>query len=189
MNILIVAALVLCALAAFPIGAKAQSEPKELVVVMSRNYTYEDPRWLSPVELKRGEAIVVQDQEGASYDFWPYPAADVAIPKRVTRLPGAVKGERYLVLTVSNARLLQSPSAQSPYYCYNVESSASVYHNQFVSDGNRPKTDEWGLEAEWQPVTYPKGTRLPYKGKQGGFFKTKIGTLEFFISARHCQLR
>lgn len=60
---------------------KAQ-DVKELVVVMNRNYTYQDPRWESSVVLKKGEAITVINEKGANYDYWPYPAANVAIPKK-----------------------------------------------------------------------------------------------------------
>ena len=37
----------------------AQNEPKEIVVVMKTNYTYEDPRWGQPVTLEKGHAITV----------------------------------------------------------------------------------------------------------------------------------
>ena len=170
MKRLAIVMLLLSAFMSLSVDLKAQSETKELIVVLNKNYTYEDPRWGSPVELKRGEAISVYDKAGASYEYWPYPAADVAIPKKVAHVPGTA-------------------SAQSPYYCYNADSGASVAHNQFVSDKARPATDDWGLQADWQPYTYPKGTRLLYQGKQGNFYKTKIGGQEFYISAKQCQLK
>ena len=181
MKRLAIVILLLSAFMSLSVDLKAQSETKELIVVLNRNYTYEDPRWGSPVELKRGEAISVYDKAGASYEYWPYPAADVAIPKKVAHVPGTVKGECCLIVTTNGLRLLEKPSAQSPYYCYNADSGASVAHNQFVSDKARP--------ADWQPYTYSKGTRLPYKGKQGNFYKTKIGGQEFYISAKQCQLK
>ena len=189
MKRLAIVMLLLSAFMSLSVDLKAQSETKELIVVLNKNYTYEDPRWGSPVELKRGEAISVYDKAGASYEYWPYPAADVAIPKKVAHVPGTVKGERCLIVTTNGLRLLEKPSAQSPYYCYNADSGASVAHNQFVSDKARPATDDWGLQADWQPYTYPKGTRLPYKGKQGNFYKTEIDGQEFYISAKQCQLK
>ena len=175
MKRLAIVMLLLSAFMSLSVDLKAQSETKELMG--------------SPVELKRGEAISVYDKAGASYEYWPYPAADVAIPKKVAHVPGTVKGERCLIVTTNGLRLLEKPSAQSPYYCYNADSGASVAHNQFVSDNARPATDDWGLQADWQPYTYPKGTRLLYQGKQGNFYKTKIGGQEFYISAKQCQLK
>ena len=163
-------------------------DAKEIAVIMSRDYTYEDPRWGSPVQLKKGEAITVMDEKGAAYDYWPYPAADVSIPKNVTRLPGAAH-ERYILLNGNNVRLHEAPSLKSGYYCINTESGASVYHNQFIKDTNKPKTDDWGLAARWEAYTLPKGTRLPYLGTQNGFYKTKFNGTVFYIQSRSCILR
>lgn len=169
-------------------GVMAQ-DAKEVVVVMNRNYTYEDPRWGQPVELMRGEAIKVLDEGSGAYFFWPYPAANVVIPRSVAHVPGKVKGERYIVLTGTNVRLREGPSTKYGYYCYNIASSASVYHNQFITDNNQPAKDDWGLDAEWRPYYLPKGTRLPYLGKQGDFYKTKFNDQVFYISAKFCQLK
>ena len=127
-------------------------DAKEVVVVMSRNYTYEDPRWGQPVELTKGTAIKVLDEGGGDdYYYWPYPAANVVIPRSVAHVPGKVKGERYLVLTGTNVRLREGPSTKYGYYSYNIASSASVYHNQFITDNNQPAKDDWGLDAEcWE---------------------------------------
>ena len=165
-------------------------DAKEMVVVMSRNYTYEDPRWGQPVELTKGTAIKVLDEGGGDdYYYWPYPAANVVIPRSVAHVPGKVKGERYLVLTGTNVRLREGPSTKYGYYSYNIASSASVYHNQFITDNNQPAKDDWGLDAEWRPYYLPKGTRLPYLGKQGDFYKTKFNDQVFYISAKFCQLK
>ena len=166
---------------------KAQ-DVKELVVVMNRNYTYQDPRWESSVVLKKGEAITVINEKGANYDYWPYPAANVAIPKKVTHVPGAAR-EHYIVLNGANIRLRKGPSLNHGYYCYNELSGASVYHNQFIKDNNKPKTDEWGLEASWKAYTLPKGTRLPYLGTEKGFYKTKFNGMVFYIQAKSCLLK
>lgn len=165
-------------------------DAKEVVVVTNRNYTYDDPRWSQPVELPKGTAIKVLDEGGGDdYYYWPYPAANVVIPRNVAHVPGYIKGERYLVLTGTNVRLREGPSTKYGYYCYNIASSASVYHNQFISDTNQPSKDDWGLEAEWRPYYLPKGTRLPYLGKQGDFYKTKFNNQVFYISAKFCVLK
>ncbi len=168
-------------------GTALRAQKKE-VVVMSRNYTYDDPRWNTPVQLEKGEAITVTAADGGYYEYWPYPAADVAIPKNVTRLPGAA-GERYLVVNGTNVRLRKGPSTNYGYYCYNAANTASVYHNQFITERNKPKTDDWGLSAEWEPYYLPKGTRLPYLGKQSGFYKTKFNGQVFYISAKFTLLK
>lgn len=166
----------------------AQENLKEKVVVMRRDYTYEDPRWSTPVVLEKGEAISVIDASAKEYEYWPYPAAEVHIPKCVTRLPGAA-GEHYLVLNGTHVRLREGPSTNYGYYCVNLENTSSVYHNQFVNDSNKPGTDAWGLTAEWEPYYLPKGTHLPYLGKQAGFYKTKFNGTVFYVSAKYCLYR
>ena len=170
------------------VNVMAQGEPKEIVVIMKKNYTYEDPRWSQPVTLEKGEAITVMSDGDSNYNYWPYPAADVEIPKSVARLPGS-NGEHYLLLNGTNVRLREGPSTNYGYYCYNVASSASVYHNQFIHDRNKPKTDNWGLTAEWEPYYLPKGTKLPYLGKKNGFYKTMFNGIQFYISAKYCLLK
>ena len=166
----------------------AQDNQKELVVVMKKDYTYEDPRWSQSVTLEKGEAITVMSDGSSTYDYWPYPAANVGIPKEVTRLPGS-NGERYLQINGTNVRLREGPSTNYGYYCYNEANSSSVYHNQFIHDGNKPKVDDWGLTAEWKPYYLPKGTRLPYLGKEKGFYKTMFNGTQFYISAKYCLLK
>ena len=166
----------------------AQDNSKEIVVVMKRNYTYEDPRWSQPVTLEKGKAITVISDGSSSYAFWPYPAADVSIPKAVTRLPGS-NGEHYILINGTNVRLREGPSTKYGYYCYNSASGASVYHNQFIHDSRKPKTDDWGLMAEWEPYYLPKGTRLPYLGTKNGFYKTMFNGTVFYISAKYCKLK
>lgn len=161
---------------------------KEVVVVMKHNYTYEDPRWGEPVEIVKGEAITVIPSSKSTYQYWPYPAADVEIPKKVTRLPGEA-GEQYIVLNGTNIRFREGPSTNYGYYCINTQSSASVYHNQFIKNPSAVKTDNWGLTAEWEPYYLPKGTRLPYLGKKNGFYKTKLDGIVFYVSAKFCLLK
>ena len=159
----------------------------QLVVVMNKNYTYTDPRWEQDVTLDKGQAITVTDAGGDSYEYWPYPAADVAIPKKVTHIPGTVKGERCLVINTSKVRFLEKPSAKSRVYCYNVENTASIYHNQFINMSRKPSKDDFGLEAKWDPMTLPRGTKIPYKGKSGNFYKTEINGTTFYISAKQAN--
>lgn len=166
----------------------AQGTAKERVVVMRQNYTYDDPRWNTPVTLDKGEAITVMDNGGNTYEYWPYPAADVSVPKNVTRLPGGA-GEHYIIINGTNVRFRKGPSTRYGYYCYNSINTASVYHNQFVTDSRKPQTDDWGLKAQWDPYYLPKGTRLPYLGKQNGFYKTKFNGQVFYISAQFCLLK
>ena len=170
------------------VNVMAQGEPKEIVVVMKRDYTYEDPRWSQPVTLEKGQAITVMSDGSASYSYWPYPAADVEIPKEETRLPGS-NGEQYLQINGTNVRLREGPSTNYGYYCYNEENTASVYHNQFIRDNKKPKTDDWGLTAKWVPYYLPKGIRLPYLGKKNGFYKTRFNGTQFYISAKYCLLK
>lgn len=166
----------------------AQEDSKEVVVVMSRNYEYEDPRWSQPVTLEKGETITVMDNGNDTYQYWPYPAADVAIPKDVARLPGS-NGERYIQINGTNVRFREGPSTNYGYYCYNAANTASVYHNQFIKDNKKPKTDDWGLTAEWRPYYLPKGTRLPYLGKENDFYKTTFNGTIFYISAKYTLLK
>ena len=182
--------LFLSVIASFCLAAHvmAQDNTKEIVVVMKRNYTYEDPRWSQPVTLEKGEAIKVMSDGSSTYDYWPYPAANVGIPKEVTRLPGS-NGERYLQVNGTNVRLRKGPSTNYGYYCYNAANTASVYHNQFIHDNKKPKTDDWGLAAEWVPYYLPKGIRLPYLGKEKGFYKTMFNGTQFYISAKFCLLK
>ena len=171
------------------VSALAQDEPKEIVVVMTKNYTYEDPRWSNQVTLEKGKAITVMSiKDRPSYNYWPYPAADVEIPKEVTRLPGS-NGERHLKVNGTNVRLRKGPSTKYGYYCYNAANTASVYHNQFINDNKKPKIDNWGLTAEWEPYYLPKGTLLPYLGKENGFYKTMFNGTYFYISAKYCLLK
>lgn len=170
------------------VSVLAQNGPKEIVVIMKSDYTYEDPRWSQSVTLKKGEAITVMNVSGPSYEYWPYPAADVDLPKAKTRLPGS-NGEHFLQISGTNVRLREGPSTNYGYYCYNAASGASVYHNQFISDKNKPKTDDWGLTAEWEPYYLPKGTRLPYLGKENDFYKTKFNGTVFYLSAKYCLLK
>ena len=166
----------------------AQDGPKEIVVVMKSDFTYEDPRWSQPVTLEKGEAITVMGDGDVTYNYWPYPAANVEIPVEVTRLPGS-NGERYIQINGTNVRFRQGPSTSYGYYCYNAASTASVYHNQFIHDNKMPKNDDWGLTAEWKPYYLPKGTRLPYLGKEKDFYKTSFNGTTFYISAKYCLLK
>lgn len=164
-------------------------EQRTIVVVMNNDYTYTDPRWEQNVTLERGYAFTVNDSEGDDYDYWPYPAADVAIPKNVTHIPGTAKGERCLVINTSKVRFLEKPSAKSRALCYNVASTASVYHIQFINMNKKPRKDDFGLAAEWDPMTLPRGTKIPYKGKSGNYYKTEINGYTLYIPQKQARLK
>ena len=180
--------LLVIALFCQTVNVMAQGEEKVIVVVLKRNYTYEDPRWSQPVTLEKGKAITVNSDGSSTYNYWPYPAADVSIPKDVARLPGS-NGEHYIIINGTNVRFREGPSTNYGYYCYNAASGASVYHNQFIHDNKKPKTDDWGIMADWKPYYLPKGTRLPYLGKAKGFYKTMFNGVVFYISAKYCLLK
>lgn len=164
-------------------------EQSSIVVVMNDEYTYSDPRWGQNVTLDKGSAITVYNIEGDDYEYWPYPAAEVAIPKSVAHIPGTVNGERCLVINASNVRFLEKPSAYSRVLCYNIASTASVYHIQFINMKKKPKKDDFGLAAEWDPFTLKQNTAIPYKGKSGSYYKTEINGQTLFISAKQARLK
>jgi hypothetical protein len=170
-----------------PITLAAQ-QAKEIVVVMNRNYTYDDPRDGDEMVLAKGKAISVWNVPGGDYEYWPYPIGKVLIPKKAAHVLGTINGERYIVLNSAGVRLREGPSTQYGYYCVNSASGASVYHYKFVHD-NKPLVDDWGLKADWTPYTLPKGTRLPYLGKQGNFYKTKFNGQVFYVSAKYSLLK
>ena len=163
--------------------------PSVVVVVMNRDYTYQDPRFMCSGVLSKGDAFSVENIKGANYRWWLYPAANIDFPKRVAHIPGTVKGEKCIVITGTNVRFREKPSTNAGVLCDNVASTASSYHRAFISLDNPPKTDEWGLEAEWHPYYLAKGTRLPYKGKEGDFYKTEFNGMTLYISARYCKLK
>lgn len=182
----IIAALLLSAFIATE--SRAQNDGKEIVVVLSQAYTYEDPRWGENVTIDAGTSLTVIDTGSDEYQYWPYPASDTSIPKSKTHLPGQGAGERYFILTGTNVRLREGPSLNYGFYCMNILSGASIYHNKFVKDRFKPREDDWGIKAEWDPIYLPKGTRLVYLGQKNGFFKTHFDGVTFYISAKYCKL-
>ena len=169
--------------------ATLAQEQSTIVVVMNNDYTYSDPRWNQNVTLEKGFAITVYDIEGDDYEYWPYPAADVAIPKSVAHIPGTLKSERCLVVNTSNVHFLEKPSANSRVLCDNIESTASVYHTQFINMSKKPKKDDFGLAATWDPFTVKRNTAIPYKGKTGNFYKTEINGYTLYIPTKQARLK
>ena len=53
----------------------------------------------------------------------------------------------------------------------------------------RDYTNADGLIVRWEPITMPKGTRLPYKGKVGDFYKTAFDGYTLYISAKYSYLK
>ena len=180
--------LAMLVLSAFVQKTNAQSN-KECVVIMSQNYTCEDPRnsdatWV----LKKGEAIhVYKCDDGYEYSG-PYTAASTMIPFSTCHIPGTVRGERYLVINATHLNLREKPSTSSGIYCYDSEYGGSVAPNKFLVNPSRER-GVYGTSYSWKPYYLPKGTRMPYLGKSGNFYKTTFNGTTFYVSAKYCLLK
>lgn len=170
-------------------GAAGHVDAQEKIVVMSQNYTYEDPRWGGNQLLEKGTAIRVypSESEGGYEYFCGYTAASVILPKRVAHLPGTVRGERCIVVNGTNVRLREGPSTKSGIYCYDENNGSSVARQQFRKVPGVEKTED--MEYHWVPDYLPKGTRLPYLGRVGDFYKTTFDNTVFYIAAKYCLLK
>ena len=164
---------------------------QEMVVVMSQNYTCEDPRGFGEEPkwtLKKGEALhVYKREEGYEY-YGPYTAASVILPFRVCHVPGTVKGEKCIIINGTNLRLRQAPSTKSGIYCYDSDYGGSIAQEKFLVHPEK-ELGVYGTSYSWKPFYLPKGTRLPYLGKVNGFYKTKFRGSVFYLSAKYCLLR
>lgn len=167
------------------------AQEKVIVVVPNHDVKYEDPRFGSEGTLTKGEAISVNDDGSGDYRWWPYPAADVSLSRKDFHIPGMVKGEKYIVINGTNVRFREKPSLQSGILCYNTDSSASYYSIEFVSQSSiqRHYKDADGFPIYWDPYYLPKGTRLPYLGKAGSFFKTSFNGMTLYISSKYSYVR
>lgn len=161
---------------------------QEMVVIMSQNYTYDDPRWNNPATLEKGEVITVY-KEGDTYQYFgSYTAASVGIPKHVFHIPGSVRGERCIVINGTHVRLRKGPSTKTGIFCYDANNGSSVARYDFkVKPGK--ETDADGIKYEWTPFYLDKGTRLPYLGKAGNFYKTSFNGYTFYISAQYTYVK
>lgn len=162
----------------------------QIVVVANKTVEYEDPRWQGNGSLEKGEAITVSDDGGSDYQWWLYPAAFAELPKKDFHIPGSVAGEKCIVINGTNVRFREKPSTQSGILCYNIDSGASTYSIDFIKQSliqRHMQID--GFLVYWDPYYLPKGTRLPYKGKTGSFYKTEFNGMVLYISARFSYVK
>ena len=166
------------------------AQNKVLVVVANRNVSYEDPRWGNNNTITKGKAISVIDDGSNQYEWWLYPAADVILAKKDFHVPGSIKGEKCIVINGTNVRFREKPSLQAGILCYNIEHAGSTYHIEFVKQSSVQKNLRVdGVPVFWDPYYLPKGTRLPYKGRVGDFYKTELNGMTLYISAKYCSLK
>ena len=160
------------------------AQAKILIVVPNKDIKYEDPRWGGEQTLEKGYAISVLDDEESSYSWWLYPAAKVDLDKVNLHIPGTVPGEKCIVINGTKVRFREKPSTKSGILCYDIDSGASYYSVEFVKQESteRHLTVD-GISVYWDPYYLPKGTRLPYKGKEGDFYKTEFNGRTLYISA------
>lgn len=171
--------------------AHAAYAQKQLVVVANRNINYEDPRFERTGTLERGEAITVSDN-GSTYGWWIYPMEPtIDFAKRNFHVPGTVQGELCIVVNGSNVRFRESPSLNAGIYCVDIMSGASYFQKGFIKDSQvkREYRDSEGILRCWDPIYLPKGTRLPYKGKVGEFYKTAFDGYTLYISAKYSYVK
>ncbi len=162
----------------------------QIVVVANKTVKYEDPRWGGEQSLNKGEAITVSYDGGSEYEWWLYPAAFAVLPKKDFHIPGSVRGEKCIVVNGTNVRFREKPSTQSGILCYDIDSGASTYSVNFVQQSHiqrHLKID--GCPVYWDPYYLPKGTRLPYKGKSGNFYKTEFNGMILYISAKYSYVK
>ena len=160
-----------------------------IVMIVDKEYSCPDPRIEdSTWTFHKGDAVHVFPTDNGYDYFGPYTAACVSLPKDLCHLPGSVRGEKCIVVNATKVRLRQGPSTQSGIYCIDALQTGSVSHAQF-----RPKqgkeVDADGNVSEWIQFFFNKGTRLPYLGKFGAFYKSRFNDIEFYISAKHTYLR
>ena len=171
-------------------GSQLYAQAKHLVVVANKDIQYEDPRWGSEQTLEEGRAISVADDGEGYYSWWIYPAANVNLDKENLHIPGTKQGEKCIIINGTNVRFREKPSTKSGILCYNTDSGASYYSIEFVKQAStqRHMTVD-GQPVYWDPYYLPKGTRLPYKGKEGDFYKTEFNGFTLYISAIYSYLK
>ena len=166
------------------------SQSNVIVVIANKNVVYEDPRWGGEQSISKGQAISVSNTTGTHYQWWPYPAADVSLAKKQFHIPGTWKGEKCIVINGTNVRFREKASLQSGILCYNTASGASYYQTGFIEDSSvKKEIIEEGSIVYWDPYYLPKGTRLPYKGKEGDFYKTELNGMTLYISTKYSYVK
>jgi len=165
------------------------SDAQGYVMIANYDYSCPDPRnENSTWEIHKGDALHVYAREN-SYDYFgPYTAACVSLPKDLLRLPGSVRGEKCIVVNGTKVNLREGPSTKTGIYCLNILYSGSVSQDEFRSKPGKEYGED-GYVAEWLPFFFNKGTRLPYLGKYGNFYKSKFNNVEFYISSKFSYIR
>ncbi len=164
---------------------------QEMVVVMNQDYSpeelleYGDDYALS---VEKGQVIKVM-KNGDEYDYYGSSRGGtfLKIPSDMFHVLGTVKGEKYLLVKSSNMRLLKEPSDDSDIYCYDDNAASSYLCLDFVH--TLGPVVQAGNAMDWKLYTFPKGCRLPYLGKENGFFKTQVDGQEFYVSKKYCKLK
>ena len=162
-------------------------QAQSFVVIMNQNYTCENPQggeWT----LKKGQAINVYEEDNAYVYSGPFLASGVEIPVSKCHLPGAVKGEKYLIINVDNLSLREKPSTKSGIYCYDEDYGGTFDPSKF-SVNYKKELGVYGTSYSWKPFYFPKGTRIPYLGKSGNFYKTTFDNKVFYVDAKKCTLK
>ncbi len=179
--------VLILALAAASQNLRAQS----CVVIMNQNYVCEDPRDFSGEQtwtLKKGEALRVYKEDDYYEYFGPYLAASVEIPLSKCHIVGTVKGERCVTINVANLPLREKPQANAAIFCYDEDYAGSIDPSKFLVNYRRVK-GVYGTSYSWKPYYFNKGTRVPYNGKVGNYYKTMIDGIVFYLDASKCTLR
>ena len=169
--------------------SSANVNAQGMVVIMDGSYSCEDPRndgetWT----FKKGDALLVYNGDGNGYEYsGPYTAASVEIPKNKCHIPGE-HGEKYIVINVNDLNLREGPSTRHKIYCYDEEYAGSIDPSKFLANPRR-ELGVYGNSYSWRAYHLPKGTCLPYLGKENGFYKTTFDGTVFYVCARYCSLR
>ena len=164
---------------------------QELVVIMNEDYTCDDPRgeegnagW----NFKKGDALHVYKGDNGDYEYFgPYIAANAMIPKNLCHLPGE-RGEKYIVINVENLNLREGPSTRHKIYCYDSEYGGTFDPSKFLANPHS-ELGVYGNSRSWKAWHLPKGIRMPYLGKENGFYKTSFNNIVFYICAKYCTLK
>ena len=173
------------------VAASQNLRAQSYVVIMNQDFTCEDPRGFdgeSTWTLKKGEALRVYKEDNIYQYFGPYTVAYAEIPLSKCHVVGTVKGERCVTINVANLPLREKPKANAAIFCYDEEYAGSVDPSQFLVNYRREK-GVYGNSYSWKPYYLNKGTRVPYLGKVGNYYRTKFDGIVFYLDVSKCTLR